>query len=115
MSTVAEREPSAEDRTTVATTTEERTHSEAGSGANGVHPVISKNNEQIPPLIDQSEEEEEAERDREPLGVHGDEETPPIKEEGEERVGERGVEDVPMASTELVSAVIGGGMPLTVW
>ena len=109
--TVSERQTSAENRLTVTTTIEDRTHSEAGAGENGVHPVITRDNEQTRPLNSQSEHREE-ENGGAGEGDPREGETPPIKEEVEgeraggvgERVGENGIEEVFRGTTtETVS------------
>jgi hypothetical protein len=113
-----ERETSVGNRLTATTTIEDRTHSEAGAGENGIHPVITRGNEQKrPPNIEHGEEENGGiQEDGEHLKVGNsirDEEAPPIKEETEEdndrgvgeRVGENGIEEVFRAASEQVSCL----------
>ncbi|CAI8006001.1 Multiple PDZ domain protein [Geodia barretti] len=122
---VVERETSVGNRPTATTTIEDRTHSEAGAGENGIHPVITRGNEQKrPPNTELGEEEnggipEDGERLKVGNSVR-DEEAPAIKEETEEdndrgvgeRVGENGIEEVFGAATEQGTqevATVNGG------
>lgn len=116
--TVGDAQTPVENRLIANTTIEDRTHGEAGAGENGVHPIITQNNDHIRPSNSQNEHREDEtggteEEEEEQLKMG--EETPPIKEEmgrdaaerergAGEREGENGVEEVPRTTTtELVS------------